>query len=198
MPLIPDKKKLLSRYAQRIENTYRINNKNPNNRIEIANVRDLLLALMIDFEPRVCYMSPCGAGRNIISITCKGDVYPCSCLIGFNEMKMGNLLNENIESILNSRSAITLRNRRVENIDGYNRCPYRYMCGANCPSSVYFAHHGLNYPSIYCKLVPTIIRRALQLIAEDMEISNIYYFMSESFKQLIESKLKDGEFYDFF
>ncbi|MGQ9691806.1 MAG: hypothetical protein ACUVQY_11255, partial [Thermoproteota archaeon] len=60
------------------------------------------------------------------------------------------------------------------------------------------AHHGLNYPSIYCKLVPTMIRRALQLIAEDMEINDIYYFMSESFKQLVESKLKDGEFYDFF
>ncbi|MDI6708849.1 MAG: radical SAM protein, partial [Candidatus Thermoplasmatota archaeon] len=176
-PLIPYNKKTIELIAKKsvLINSYKsailqqINiNKNSaqNKRIFISNVEALLLNIVADYQPCVCYESPCGAGRIMLVVTSNCDVYPCSEFITSKKFCVGNLLEEGIEKILSSQLCQKLRKRSVNAIPQCSECSYRYICSANCPYSAYFCSGDFFRPPLYCDFYHEIVTFLFQLLDE--------------------------------
>jgi radical SAM protein with 4Fe4S-binding SPASM domain len=81
---------------------------------------------------------PCGAGRNIIHVTHKGDLVPCSL---FTEEKFvqGNVRKDRIADVWRDSELLAFfRNTRVDEVPGCDECRYRYLCGGGCRAEAYF------------------------------------------------------------
>lgn len=89
--------------------------------------------------PRRAAMAPvvggCSAGYASLCVESNGDVYPCRRL----PVVIGNLLRDEVETILASPLLVSLRNR--DRLGGRcGRCVYRWVCGG-CRAIAY-AHSG--------------------------------------------------------
>lgn len=90
----------------------------------------------------------CGAGKNIVSVTANGDVYPCHTLHR-EELKMGNLLKTGLSEIMkNSRFA----NLDVHKFDTCKDCTYADLCGGGCRCRAYVKNQNLYEKDSYCKM----------------------------------------------
>jgi radical SAM protein with 4Fe4S-binding SPASM domain len=78
----------------------------------------------------------CGAGKSMISISASGNVYPCH-MLHQEELCMGNILEENLISLVNSEKNY-LKNWTVEDKIQCKDCQYRYLCGGGCHARAYF------------------------------------------------------------
>jgi radical SAM protein with 4Fe4S-binding SPASM domain len=86
---------------------------------------------------------PCGAGRNIIHITYKGDIVPCSL---FTEEKFvqGNARTDSLARIWEKSDLLAFfRNTKVDDIPKCRECAYKYLCGGGCRAEAYFLHGNL-------------------------------------------------------
>lgn len=89
----------------------------------------------------------CGMGLSEIYINEKGDVYPCRMTYD-KEYYLGNLLDEDIQSILSRVQHIT-KNLHVDKLEGCSECEFRYLCGGGCRM-----YHKLYSGSIYKNYLP--------------------------------------------
>lgn len=86
----------------------------------------------------ICLRSPCGAGRELISVNPNGDVFPCDGFKGYPEFSLGNILEEDIVSMLKKPLAQHLRSKTWKDIPKCRTCIFRGMCGP-CAYSCYGA-----------------------------------------------------------
>jgi radical SAM protein with 4Fe4S-binding SPASM domain len=89
----------------------------------------------------------CGAGKNIISVTAEGDVYPCHMMHGTNT-KMGNILELPLNEILNN----CIHFPSVDEIDGCKSCDVKNICGGGCKARVLLMNNTIDQPDTYCKM----------------------------------------------
>jgi uncharacterized protein len=189
MGLVPNNSILINNYKDAILTQISINEHlPPDNRIFISNIEALLLNIVADHQPCVCYESPCGAGRIMIVVTSNGDVYPCSEFITSKEFCVGNIIKEDLEKILNSDLCQLLRKRSVRVIPRCNECVYRYICCGNCPYSSYFCSGNFLSPPLYCEFYQEIITFLFELL-EDFGKELLPLLVSDS------EKLKNLETY---
>lgn len=86
---------------------------------------------------------PCGAGRNIIHVTYKGDIVPCS-LFTEDKFIQGNIRKDSIAEVWkNSDLLAFFRNTKVDDIPKCRECTYKYLCGGGCRAEAYFLHGDL-------------------------------------------------------
>jgi len=97
----------------------------------------------------------CGAGKNYVAVTPKGDIYPCHCFQGMDEFKMGN-----IRSGINSEVQNIFLNNHIYNRPACSKCWARYFCGGGCPYiSVYYMKDIKKTYPVHCffnKLYPKL------------------------------------------
>ncbi len=171
LKLIVPEDKLIETYKKAISLTLYLNKKY-SNKLILDNLEGFFLPLISDYTPIYCRMSPCGAGRLNIVITAEGDVYPCSGFIAFNDFKMGNIIEMSFQEILYSDTAIQLRNRNSNLIEQCTFCPYKRICGANCPLPLLFLYNDLLKKSFYCKFYCAVIDYLIELYFKDKSIIN--------------------------
>jgi len=81
---------------------------------------------------------PCGAGRNIIHITYKGDIVPCS-LFTEDKFVQGNAKQDAIAEVWEKSELLNcFRTTSVDDIPKCKTCRYRYFCGGGCRAEAYF------------------------------------------------------------
>lgn len=81
---------------------------------------------------------PCGAGRNIIHVTYKGDLVPCS-LFTEDKFVQGNVRKDRIADVWRESELLSFfRNTRVDDVPGCNECRYKYLCGGGCRAEAFF------------------------------------------------------------
>jgi len=68
---------------------------------------------------------PCGAGRGLMGISCKGDAYLCHRFVGMEEYKLGNVFDTHIDRDEFLKSPIDVMEKCGD-------CPARYYCAGNC------------------------------------------------------------------
>lgn len=81
-------------------------------------------------------INSCGVANSNIAIDGQGNIYPCIHLC-VPELKIGNILNEDIVEILKSSQVGTVR-CKVKDIKICAECSLRYICGGGCKAEVYF------------------------------------------------------------
>ncbi|HVP56556.1 MAG TPA: radical SAM protein [bacterium] len=81
---------------------------------------------------------PCGAGRNIIHITYRGDIVPCS-LFTEDKFVQGNVRRDRIADVWNTSPLLAFfRNAKTDDIPKCKGCKYKYLCGGGCRAEAYF------------------------------------------------------------
>ena len=74
-----------------------------------------------------CSLS-CPAGKSLISVSSNGDVYPCHMYTNDQNFLMGNLLKENLLTMV----CATISTTDVDQMSPCNRCEIKYVCGGGC------------------------------------------------------------------
>ncbi len=179
---VPSLNELINNFKEMIDLLINLNVND--SKFIVSNVESIVLSL-VTFNVRTmyCNMSPCGAGRLMWVIMSNGDVYPCSEFVQFSEFRCGNIFRDSIRSIINSRPAEMLRNRNVENIPRCRNCPFKYICGANCPVPLWYRYRDIFRPSIYCRFMFEIIKYILSKIIENPD--TVLSLVSKKFRRYI-------------
>jgi len=83
--------------------------------------------------------SPCGAVIGQLVYNHNGDIFPCdeSRMIGNNYFKLGNILKDNYNDIINSNKSRNIISSSINDIGPCNSCVYQPYCGI-CPICNYF------------------------------------------------------------
>ena len=100
----------------------------------------------------------CGMGMSEIYVNEKGDVYPCRMTYDA-QYYLGNLLRENLETILSRVKKIT-NDLHVDKLEGCKECDFRYLCGGGCRM-----YHKSYSGSIYKNYLPICEAYKRQLIS---------------------------------
>lgn len=96
----------------------------------------------------------CGAGRNTISVTTNGDIYPCSKFVGYEhfdcpELKLGNIY----DGITNLEARKKLGKMKPESYEVCSSCDEMNACRGGCPADNYYKNKDLYIPvPSACKL----------------------------------------------
>ena len=136
-------------------------------KLVVANFANILLAIMAPTARRLmCDISPCGGGRCFFALAPSGDIFPCSEFIGLPDYKGGNLFENSIDDILESRPFKAVTGRKVEDIEDCRRCAIRHFCGSPCPAEAAEMNGGMDQKGAFCRFYEEQVRYALRLIAD--------------------------------
>jgi len=92
----------------------------------------------------------CSAAGNTLSIDSHGNCYPCQNF-HYPEFKLGNLLIDSFDTILNSIPAKKLQSHHVLKVEKCRDCSLRYVCAGGCVADVYKLYGDINkHPKILC------------------------------------------------
>jgi len=112
----------------------------------------------------MCMNTPCGAGKNIISVEPNGDIYPCNIVSSMNniEFRMGNIMDGRIINKVGF-------SRNLDMIENCSECELKNACGGGgCNGFLYLYMRNQNQMSYYCKYYKEI---SLYLIKKSLKYS---------------------------
>jgi len=103
----------------------------------------------------------CFAGKNKISITAQGEIYPCDSFCGVKDFCMGSLDNqEDNANILDMFNKAHIQNRNP-----CSKCWARQICGGDCFYNSYMINGDIFTPdSIICEMNRFFIEHAIDLL----------------------------------
>ncbi len=104
----------------------------------------------------------CGAGKNYLAVTPKGDIFPCHCFQGLSEFKMGN-----VRTGLNNELQNLFLNNHIYNRPACSKCWARNLCGGGCPyiSVYYMKDIQKSYP-VHCFFNKLYLKLAISIFYE--------------------------------
>ncbi|MBU7042526.1 MAG: radical SAM protein [Theionarchaea archaeon] len=186
---MPDIAELSKNYRKLVDTVLELNKEN-NQRFVVDNIESIVMSLLTsNMRVLYCDMSPCGAGRLVVVITSNGDVYPGSEFVGSREFLSGNIFRNTLEEIFESSPCTYLRSRSVNKIPECVNCPYKYICGANCPAAVYHLEKTLFKKSPYCQFKKELIDYIFYKIA-DTGLEGAMQLVSNSFEEVLQKSEK--------
>lgn len=97
----------------------------------------------------ICLRYPCGAAREVISVNPNGDIFPCDGFKGEQAFVIGNILTENLETMLNKEWVCKMKNRTAKDIPACNSCLFKSMC-CSCCYSAYGAYETIYKEDPHC------------------------------------------------
>jgi len=109
----------------------------------------------------------CPVGRESITITAEGDVYPCHMFIGVDEFKMGNVHDDDFPEKNFKRIREMFYNANIYSSSDCNVCWARFLCGGECHYFSYICNKNLTSPrNQRCLEMRLIIEAVLSEVAE--------------------------------
>lgn len=99
---------------------------------------------------RQCSYSSDGCASNFLSIGPKGNIYPCGRFCGIEKFKMGNINNNSMKDILNSKVHNDMIIRKYK-LECYHKCEFFNICGGGCTYESYASFGDLYQRTAYCK-----------------------------------------------
>lgn len=93
----------------------------------------------------------CGMAHSLFEIDFNGDVYPCH-LLHTHELKLGNLLVESLEDIIEKVEQSGLRKFTYE-IEKCSKCQFMSTCGGGCKAGAYYENGRLDTVDPLCEVL---------------------------------------------
>ena len=169
LALKPDDEVLAEAFCAALDRSYALFEKT-GRKLVVANFANVLAGVVGPTGRRLmCDISPCGGGRCFFAVSAHGDLFPCSEFIGFPEYRGGNLFQDEVEAVLESRPFRAVTSRVVEDIEPCRRCAIRHFCGAPCPAEVHAVGGKLEARSPYCRFYEEQVRYAFRVVAQGRE-----------------------------
>jgi uncharacterized protein len=109
----------------------------------------------------------CSGGRESITITADGDVYPCHMYIGVNEFMMGNVNDADFPGDRFKKIRDLFKKINIYNSSDCNSCWARFLCGGECAWLSDICNNDLSRPTEQrCALMKSILDALLPEIAD--------------------------------
>lgn len=86
-----------------------------------------------------------------ISFLPDGSVFPCNRFAGEDQFRLGNIMDESLNSILSSPVRVKLLGRTKESLRPCSECESNMMCRGGCAHHAYAFHGDINSPDYYCR-----------------------------------------------
>lgn len=112
----------------------------------------------------------CGAGVRTVSVTADGSVYPCH-LLHIDALKMGNLFEDSIETVLQSTVSRDFSCIDVSALKHCSSCQVRQFCGGGCRARSLFSFGSLTEKDPYCSLMTTFYNQIGYLLSRSLDQS---------------------------
>lgn len=97
----------------------------------------------------ICLRYPCGAAREVISVNPNGDVFPCDGFKSEKDFVIGNIVKEDLKTMLSKDWVCTMKNRTAKDIEKCSKCLFRAMC-CSCCYSAYGAYGTIYREDPHC------------------------------------------------
>lgn len=96
----------------------------------------------------------CTAGKDNFCIDGYGNVFGCSMMVSFDELKAGNVKEESLKSIWNNSKVFNeIRELKLENITGNcKKCDILQECKGGCRACCFAINKNLNYSDKRCPM----------------------------------------------
>lgn len=119
------------------------------------------MQVLIGGQPTVCYFKKdCS---NFLSIDANGDIYVCGRTIGEEEKKIGNIMRDNLNTILKSDKYLFIK-RNIKKISKECKsCRWLKVCNNGCP-----LHRDNNGRYVLCNAMKLILPRMEEIIEENI------------------------------
>ena len=127
----------------------------------------------------------CGAGKDRLSFTADGDIYPCDNFVGEEIFKLGNVYEESY-NLFN----INFNEFSVNNLIPCKDCWARHLCTGDCLYNAYVKTGDLsNQDPIMCEFYLFLCELAIRFI---MDLRLIDYELYQKFERLIQIRNKNN------
>lgn len=155
-----------------------VNNLNKLAMGEQVRYKSHIFSLLIRILTRTRKINMCSAGREFLTITADGDVYPCHMFIGLKEFYMGNVHDEDFPGEKFKMIRKLFYDTNVYTSTECNNCWARFLCGGECHWNSYISHGDMSQPTEErCLEMKSIIEALLPEIAyilqDDIKTRNL-------------------------
>lgn len=165
----PSDAKMAEGFIKALDRTHKLY-KETGRKLTVVNFANIILGIVAPSARRLmCDISPCGGGRCFFAVAANGDMFPCSEFIGLPDFKGGNLFENHIPEVLESKPFKLVTERKVEDIKPCNTCAIRHFCGSPCPAEATEMNGCMQEPGAFCEFYEEQVRYAFRLIAEGIE-----------------------------
>ncbi|HOT07850.1 MAG TPA: radical SAM protein [Methanotrichaceae archaeon] len=142
-------------------------------------------SILMQMTTKTRMTNGCSAGREIITITPDGYVYPCEKYIGLKEFNMGNVHDEYFPGEKFERLRDLFYNLNIYNSIECGSCWARFLCGGVCHWQSYVSHGDLSQPTERrCLEMKAILEALLPEIAEifsnEVKTKNMLNYLKSS------------------
>ena len=156
-------------YLKALDRVYQLYQKT-GRKLVVANFANVLIGIIAPLARRLmCDISPCGGGRCFFAVSSSGDIFPCSEFIGVKKFKGGNIFNDDINNVLESKPFELVTKRSIEHIKSCSHCAIRHFCGAPCPAEAWQINGSIETRGAFCELYKEQVRYAFRVIANNKE-----------------------------
>jgi uncharacterized protein len=132
-----------------------IKDDNPNIRIRYF---DNILTGLLGGKPKLCKFA--GTCSNFITIDCNGDIYPCDNFVGYEELKFGNILSDELQTVIESDKYKNF----VKNINVISskcsECEWYQICRGGCVYYRYMFRQSFSDENYFCEARKRIFKHA--------------------------------------
>ncbi|MFQ6749596.1 MAG: radical SAM protein [Clostridia bacterium] len=118
---------------------------------------DLIKMIYEETEEASNYCRDCQLFPESLSLNYNGDIFPCSLARDFNLLKMGNIIGENIKTVIQnfieSEEGKNLLNTNLKDLPTCSACTHCEKCSKGCRIRALKYYHSLTAPDPFaCKL----------------------------------------------
>jgi uncharacterized protein len=116
-----------------------------------------------------CMRAECGAGDSFQSVAANGDIYPCGRATQSPGLRLGNIFDEEFESLSaparRSERIAEIRTRRPGDFGDCAVCPYRQLCQSGCSAQSWESYGTVRHKTPECAFYKTLYPWLMHLIS---------------------------------
>ena len=127
----------------------------------ILNNNDYLGKILLKLLLRRPTLYRCFAGKNKISITADGEIYPCDSFVGNKDYLMGNIYEGTDKSVAEKFFNLSIYNRKK-----CSDCWAKFICGGDCHHSSIMMNGTIDEPDeVFCDFNKHLVKLSLELLS---------------------------------
>lgn len=128
-------------------------------------------------HPYRCMRSQCGAGRDFMTFTANGDIYPCTQTRSKPKFRLGNIREiDRLNDIWKNNPIIAKLTERHAGIvvSECRECSYKRFCEAGCPTASYEHFGTMDAPHPWCQYYRGIYGELFRRLAKESRFVEIF------------------------
>jgi uncharacterized protein len=114
-----------------------------------------------------CFMSE-NCQNHFISIGPEGDIYPCNRFYGIDDYRLGNIVEGDLETAMNSQKRRLYAARNAETIEQCRDCHIKNYCNGGCMHHAVVHYGSLYAPDHLCLVYKGLFDHAIKRLHEEL------------------------------